>query len=89
MIANNTYSKEISNYWNLIKDVKDDIKIRLITLLSESLSHSIERRDNTVSDSTADFIKNVYGTWHSPQTAEEFIEMISDAKTCKDPVSFD
>lgn len=89
MIANNTYSNEISSYWNLIKDVKDDIKIKLITLLSESLSRSVERHNPVVSDSTADFINSVYGAWHSPQSAEEFIEIISEGKTSKGPVSFD
>lgn len=89
MIVNNTYSNEISSYWNLIKDVKDDIKIKLITLLSESLSRSSERRSIVVSDSTADFVRNVYGAWQSPQSAEEFINTINEGKSCKDPVSFD
>ena len=89
MIANNAHSNEISGYWNLIKDVKGDIKIRLITLLSQSLSRSVERHDIYFSDSTIDFIKSVYGAWHSSQSAEEFIEMITEGKSCKNPVSFD
>lgn len=89
MIANTTHSAEISTYWNLIKDVKDDIKIRLITLLSESLSHSSERNGKIVSDRTADFINNVYGAWKSPETAEEMISIISEGKSCKEPISFE
>lgn len=88
MIANNT-TLETNTYWNIIKDVKDEVKLRLITLLSESLTRSVREKETVVSDRTADFLKNVYGSWKGPETAEEIIAVINDSKSCKNPVSFD
>lgn len=88
MIANNTIS-ETNTYWNIIKDVKDEVKLRLITLLSESLTRSVKEKETVVSDRTADFLKNVYGSWKGPESAEEIIAIINDNKSCKNPVSFD
>lgn len=89
MIATNHNNAEITSYWNLIKDVKDDIKIRLITLLSESLSRSLVREHNEVSARTNEFIDNIYGSLKGPDTAEELIAIINENKSCKAPVSFD
>lgn len=45
--------------------------------------------NSTDSDRTTNFINNVYGAWKSPETAEELISVISEGKSCKDPISFD
>lgn len=91
MMSENTYSAETSNYWNIIKDVKDEIKIRLITLLSESLANSLTVKTPAKGkeDDTEKFIKKYYGVWQSQQTPEEIMDIIKEGRTSKDPVSFD
>lgn len=91
MIANNPYAVETSTYWNLIKDVKDEIKIRLITLLSESLTNTLTVKVpvKDKDEATEAFIKKYYGAWKGSESADDIIAKISEGKTCKDPVSFD
>lgn len=78
---------ETAAYWNLIKDVKDEVKIRLIMLLSKSLANSARHVDSGM-DETDSFIKKFYGAWKGPETAEEIIATINEGKSCGDPVQF-
>lgn len=89
MIKTNPYTSETTTYWNIIKNVKDEVKIRLITLLSESLSRSVERTETINKNRTNEFIKKFYGAWKGSETAEDIIAAINSGKTSKDPVSFD
>lgn len=87
MIHTNSNIIETSTYWDIIKDVKDEVKIRLITLLSESLSRSVENKKRC--DRTEDFITKFYGAWKDSDSAEDIIQAINKNKSCKPPVSFD
>lgn len=71
MITTNPYTSETTTYWNIIKDVKDEVKIRLITLLSESLSRSVERTETIDKNRTNEFIEKFYGAWKGSETAED------------------
>lgn len=89
MITTNPYTSETTTYWNIIKNVKDEVKIRLITLLSESLSRSVERDETIDKNHTDEFIAKFYGAWKDSESAEDIIASINSGKTSKNPVSFD
>lgn len=60
------------NYWNLLKHLNDDIKIDLITLLSDSL-----RKKTQKPVSASDF----YGIWGDDNTdTDEFAKELRDAR---------
>lgn len=90
MVTGNTYNAETSVYWNLIKDVKDEIKIRLITLLSESLTNTLTVRmpSKDKDEATEKFLNKYYGAWKGSEPTEVIIERINEGKTSKPPVSF-
>lgn len=55
-----------NNYWNILKNLSDDIKIDLITLLSSSLK---SKKEEPVSAS------NFYGIWGDDgMKTEEFVD---------------
>ena len=57
-----------NNYWNLLKNLSDDIKIDLITLLSSSLKEK-EKKSTSA--------RKFYGIWgNDGMTTEEFIDEI-------------
>ena len=68
-------SLDANAYWNMLKDLSMDIKLDLISRLSNSLRN----RDQAVQDShwTADFA----GKWSDCRSAEEIIDDIRKART--------
>ena len=66
---------DANTYWNMLKDLSMDIKLDLISRLSNSLRN----RDQAVQDShwTADFA----GKWSDCRSAEEIIDDIRKART--------
>ncbi|MDE6336013.1 MAG: hypothetical protein K2L34_05545 [Muribaculaceae bacterium] len=82
----NTHIEDIPLSWPLIKNVSDEEKIRLITLLSQSLSQKSRRSDKAV---TRQFLDKYYGAWKGAATAEEVIDAIRSDRTYREPISFD
>lgn len=61
-----------NNYWNILKHLSDDIKIDLITLLSNSL-----RKKTHPPVSASDF----YGCWGDDHIdTDEFVQELRDAR---------
>lgn len=90
MATSTHYSIETSTYWNLIKNVSYEVKIRLITLLSESLlTEAVDMPQEHGSDKTNKFLKKFYGSWRDGESAEEIIRKINDRRSSKEPISFD
>lgn len=90
MATSTHYSIETSTYWNLIKNVSDEVKIRLITLLSESLlTEAVDKSKVHGSDKTDKFLKKFYGSWRDGDSTEDIINKINDRKSSKEPISFD
>ena len=58
-------------YWSELKDLSNNVKLELITLLSSSVAHS-------VSDNSAEkgWTKSFAGLWKDDRTAEEIIDDI-------------
>ena len=86
-----TINDEISKYWSYIKNANDEIKLKLISLLSLSLSNKEFEIDNLESEEerTQKFLKKYSGAWVGNETAEEIIEIIKSVNSCKEPPLFD
>lgn len=85
MISTNSYEEEVNSYWDLIKNLKSEVKLRLITLLSQSLSRSMDKTHS----SDDEFLNKIYGAWDDDRSTEEILRDINEHKTCKTPISFD
>ncbi len=83
----NPYIAETNIYWNMLKNVRNEVKIRLITLLSQSITE-VETSTDT-SDDTKIFLSKFSGAWKGSDSAEEIISVINDGRNSKNPVSFD
>lgn len=69
------------NYWRLIKDTTNEVKLKLISLLSESIARDMEKRDSkTDKEATEEFIRRFAGCWHGSETAEEIIGNIYSSR---------
>ncbi|MBD5355828.1 MAG: hypothetical protein HDR88_02325 [Bacteroides sp.] len=85
MISTNSYEEEVNSYWDLIKNLKSEVKLRLITLLSQSLSRSMDKAHSP----NDEFINKIYGACDDDHSTEEILRDINEHKTCKTPISFD
>lgn len=72
--------RETNSYWNLLKNLSDNIKLQLIARLSNSL---LEKKvDNKTSN-----ISKFYGAWKDedfPMSAEEMVKDIKMSRHFKD-----
>lgn len=69
-----------SYYWNMLKDLSDDMKIDLIDRLVKSLVHKREK--------VVDYAGEFYGIWKDDEfpDAKEMVKEIREARTFKDDV---
>ena len=58
-------------YWSELKDLSDNVKLELITLLSSSITHPVSE-----ASSETGWTKSFAGRWQDDRTAEEIIEDI-------------
>lgn len=66
-------------YWNEVKHLSSENKIRLIALLSSALA---EERP-TSSKKNEEFIARCAGSWKGSQTAEELVHVIEEGRKSK------
>ena len=72
-----TPSPVSAKYWSELKDLSDNVKLELITLLSSSMTHpESEETADTGKGWTAKFA----GKWEDDRTAEEIVEDIRAAR---------
>lgn len=73
-----------NSYWELLKSLSDDVKLRLATRLTASVVKSKEEPANQ----TEEMLDKYCGAWTGEQTAEEIIENISLGRQgCKEPLN--
>lgn len=86
-----SYNAEAENYWKLLKNASSEVKLRLITLLSQSVINDVEESsDLKLSKGSTDaFLAKYSGVWKGEETAEEIISKINEGHNCKNPISFD
>ena len=70
-----TPSPASAKYWLELKDLSDNVKLELITLLSSSMTHPEEE-----SDAGKGWTEKFAGKWQDDRTAEEIIEDIRAAR---------
>lgn len=76
------YSPNVDTYWNLIKNLDADMKIDLISLLSDS----IRKKEKPAANNTADrfygaWIDEFAGRWEDDRTTEQIVSDIREART--------
>lgn len=62
-----------TSYWNILKDLSADVKLRLIARLSASLVKPTEKAVDNVAD-------KYYGAWHDDSSAEDMADNIRKAR---------
>lgn len=73
-----------NSYWELLKSLSDDVKLRLATRLTASV---VESKKKSASR-TEEMLDKYCGAWKGEQTAEEIIENISKGRQgCKEPLN--
>ncbi len=85
------YNTETKNYWKLLKDVRSEVKLQLITLLSQSVIKDVDKTtgQSTENNVTRTFLAKYNGIWSDNDSADDIIARINDGHSCKDPISFD
>ena len=66
-----------AKYWSELKDLSDNVKLELITLLSSSMTHP-ENEGKT--DAGKGWTEKFAGKWQDDRTAEEIVEDIRAAR---------
>lgn len=88
MLSTYSYNAEAESYWKLLKNARSEVKLRLITLLSQSVMNEVSVKDSMKSE-TENFLSKFAGAWKGDESAEEIIANIHDNRNCKNPISFD
>ena len=75
-------------YWDLLKSLNDDVKLRLATRLTASvLEH---RKDEATMDLTEKMLAKHAGKWIDDRSAEEIIsDMRKSRSAIREPLNFD
>ena len=66
-----------AKYWSELKDLSDNVKLELITLLSSSMTHSEEPATKPRKGWASRFA----GVWKDSRSAEEIVDDIHAART--------
>ena len=87
-IAMETSINLTNYYWDLLKSLSDDIKLRLATRLTASvLEH---RKDEATTDLTEKMLAKHAGKWIDDRSAEEIIsDMRKSRSAIREPLNFD
>ena len=72
-----TPSPASAKYWSELKDLSDNVKLELITLLSSSMTHSEE----PIAKPRKGWASRFAGVWKDSRSAEEIVEEIRAART--------
>ncbi|MCH5240612.1 MAG: hypothetical protein J1F38_10345 [Muribaculaceae bacterium] len=77
----------VQGYWNSIKNAPSEIKLKLISLLTESLVDVLSDNENINDKKSLSLLHEVCGSWEGPESAEELIEIIREKRTSRPPLS--
>lgn len=89
MATSTTYRPtDTETYWKQIENVSDEVKLRLISLLSESLIKKTHTETSPVKE-TQIFLDRYYGAWRGDESDKTIISTIRESHSCKPPVNFD
>ena len=77
-----TLERETNNYWNLIKDAGNEVKLALIKRLSDALAPAVAEKKTRRKKYTADDFAGIWDDEHY-MAAEDINKAISDARHVK------
>lgn len=77
-------SAEILKYWDAIKEATDEIKLKLISMLSLSIANKQHKKEKD-----EEIIDSIFGSWSGSESAEEIINIIQENRSCKEPPILD
>lgn len=89
-VVSNIGSESPTNrYWNYIKDAPSNVKLKLISLLSESLTSVDKFKEKPMdTDLKKLALAKLCGSWKDEKSAEEIIAEIRENRTTRPPVEF-
>lgn len=70
--------RETNNYWNLIKNVSTEVKLALISRLSNSIINEVAQKKESVNSLIDNIIENA--PKDAPITDEDIMQEIKDAR---------
>ena len=75
---NTTVNLELENaYWFMLKNISDDLKLKPINRLSDSL---VNKKDDT---KTQEIVDLFYGCWHDNKDADELVKEIRESRNVR------
>lgn len=88
MLNTSTINAETESYWNLLKNVRREVKLHLIARLSQSVVDDSATKSvgSSLSDDTAAFLARFDGAWKGNESAESIISTIHENRSCKAPI---
>lgn len=75
--------------WRMLRDTSREVKLRLITLLSESIATAAPIVPIEKEMPNREFIEKFAGSWKGKESAETIIENIRANRTFRKPIEFD
>lgn len=74
-------------YWNMLKDLSDNIKLRLATRLTASVLHEkAEAQEKSLPRTVLD---KYCGAWEGEESADEIMATIKQNSTIRKPLSYE
>ncbi|MDE6578781.1 MAG: hypothetical protein K2J82_09030 [Muribaculaceae bacterium] len=87
-MATNAYiNTATENYWKLLCNIDDEIKLNLIERLAKSLRKG--SYTDMEKNSTAEFIAKFNGAWNGTETPAEILSSIHSHRSSKAPIDID
>ena len=78
-----------NNYWNMLRNLNDEVKLRLASMLTASV---VEHRDKSVSEKvsiTEAMVKKYAGAWEEDdRTSDEIISDVYASRSSKPVIDF-
>lgn len=80
--------KIIDAYWNMLRSLNNEMKLKLATRLTASVVEKVERIEMPVSEYTRQMLDKFYGAWEGDESAEQIIATMKENNSVREPLEF-
>ena len=80
--------KIIDAYWNMLRSLNNEMKLKLATHLTASVVEKVERTEVSVSEHTRQMLDKFYGAWEGDESAEQIIATMKENNSVREPLEF-
>lgn len=80
--------KIIDAYWNMLRSLNNEMKLKLATRLTASVVEKVERTEILVSEHTRQMLDKFYGAWEGDESAEQIIATMKENNSVREPLEF-